>query len=199
MSGDDRAARDRTHLSEIASGGRARERGVTALYQTYRRPLLAFFVRNGTSAEQGEDLHQEVFIRVVRSAGTFRGEALVSTWVWSIARNCLLDHLRRARPEQQLDDEGWGALADTSAGAAASTPGEDSVEDCVQRGFSAFAREFPERAEALRRVALDGWSITEAASFLDRTNAATRQYLSQCRKKLKAFLDPCREYLKQSA
>lgn len=69
----------------------------------------------------------------------------------------------------------------------------------MQRGFAAFARRFPERAEALRRVALDGWSIAEAAAFLNRTNAATREYLSQCRKKLKEFLEPCRELLKERA
>jgi RNA polymerase sigma factor (sigma-70 family) len=169
---------------------------VSALYRDYRARLLAFFLRNGASREQGEDLLQEVFIRVVRNASTFRGEARVSTWFWSIARNCLLDDLRRARPEVHLDDDGWSGIE-----AAAETPGtpERSVDDCVQRGFSAFARRFPERAEALRRVALDGWSIEEVAQFLQRTNGAAREYLSQCRKKLKAFLEPCRELLKEMA
>lgn len=190
----DEDARDRAYLAEIASGGRARERGVSALYRNYRARLLAFFLRNGASREQGEDLLQEVFIRAVRNASSFRGEARVSTWLWSIARNCLLDELRRARPEVHLDDDGWSGIeARTQAPGA---PG-GSVEDCVQRAFSAFARRFPERAEALRRVALDGWSIEDAAQFLQRTNGATREYLSQCRKKLKAYLDPCRELLKE--
>ena len=194
---NERAERDRKHLSDIAAGGRGRERGVSALYREYRHPLLAFFVRNGMSSEQGEDLLQEVFIRAVRNAAGFRGESRVSTWLWSIARNCLLDHLRRSRPEVHLDDDGWAGIADL----APDTPGVtgSAIEDCVQRGFAAFASRFPERAEALRRVALDGWSIADAATFLNRTNAATREYLSQCRKKLREFLEPCRELLRETA
>ncbi len=69
------------------------------------------------------------------------------------------------------------------------------LEDCVRKAYAAFAESHVDRAEILARVAFEGWSIEDVAAVLKRTPGATREYLSQCRKKLKAFLEPCRDYL----
>jgi RNA polymerase sigma-70 factor (ECF subfamily) len=193
----DRAARnacDRERLQRIADGGRERERAVAELFQDYRRPLLAFLARQGVSLEEGEDLLQDVFVKIAATANTFRGESAVSTWIYEIARNRLYDHYRARKPEVILDEEGWSKLAEDCP-SESDTSAAQSIDDCVQQAFAQFARAFPERAEAVRRVAMDGWTIADVAKFLSRTEGATREYLSQCRKKLRAFLDPCRELL----
>jgi RNA polymerase sigma-70 factor (ECF subfamily) len=58
-----------------------------ALWNFVRR-----FVGDGASAE---DLLQEVFLRVVRSAGEWQPTAKFSTWIYTIARNLCTDHARR--------------------------------------------------------------------------------------------------------
>jgi len=185
--------RDIASLRAIQAGGKERGRGVADLFRAYRGPMLGFFMRNRVDPAEAEDLLQEVFISAVRQADSFRGESRVSTWLWTIARNRLIDHVRARKPETQLDDEGWMSIGESHA----QEPAEDraGIEDCVSRAFQRFARASAERAEALRRVALDGWSIEDLARFLGRTPAATREYLSQCRKRLREFLEPCRELL----
>jgi RNA polymerase sigma-70 factor (ECF subfamily) len=80
--------------------------------------------------------------------------------------------------------------------ASADTPPDSAeLEDCVRRAYTRFAEAYADRAEILSRVAFDGWDIDDVAVALRRTNGATREYLSQCRKKLKIFLEPCKELL----
>ena len=55
--------------------------------------FLRRFVRDATTAE---DLLQEVFLRVIKSADEWRGAAKFSTWLYTIARNLCVDHARRA-------------------------------------------------------------------------------------------------------
>jgi RNA polymerase sigma factor (sigma-70 family) len=190
-----RAERDRASLAKIQAVGPSLADGTKELYSAYRRPFLAYFQRNRMDAAQAEDLLQEVFINVVRRAGDFRAESSVSTWLWAIARHKLIDHTRSVRPEQNLDEDGWAALENSLADQAHDELAHHSLDDCVSRAFQVFAQQAPERAEALRRLTLDGWSIDQIAQFIDRTPGATREYLSQCRKKFKSFLEPCKEFL----
>ncbi|GAA5184531.1 RNA polymerase sigma factor RpoE [Niveibacterium umoris] len=190
----ERNARDQRWLDDIAAGGKAGERGVAGLFREYRRPLLAFLIRHGVQADLAEDALQDVFVRVVRHAASFRGDSAVSSWIYQIARNLAADITRAPRREEQLDDEGWQRVSDATVCDSDSSD-QQALDDCVQGGFAAFGRAHPERAEALRRAALDGWSVRDVAAFLDRTEAATREYLSQCRKRLREFLLPCRELI----
>jgi RNA polymerase sigma-70 factor, ECF subfamily len=191
----EQAERDRHSLAKIQAGGKALGEGTVELYKTYRRPFLAYFQRNSMDPGQAEDLLQEVFISVVRRAGDFRAESLVSTWMWTIARNKLIDFTRSARPEVTLDDDGWAAIEASTHYPPEPETGHHHIDDCVSQAFQSFARQAPDRAEALRRLTLDGWSVEQVAEFVGRTPGATREYLSQCRKKFKTFLEPCREFM----
>ena len=187
--------RDRASLAKIQAGGRGLGEGTTELYKAYRRPFLAYFQRNSMDPAQAEDLLQEVFINVVRRASEFRAESSVSTWLWTIARNKLIDHARAKRPEVNLDEEGWAAVENNLAHEVPDNTGHHNLDECVSKAFQVFANQAPDRAEALRRLTLDGWSIEQVAVFLGRTPGATREYLSQCRKKFKSFLEPCKEFM----
>ena len=44
-----------------------------------------------------EDITQDVFVRIYKKMGSFRGEAQLSTWIYRITMNCCLDHLRRRK------------------------------------------------------------------------------------------------------
>jgi RNA polymerase sigma-70 factor (ECF subfamily) len=79
-----------------AGDARAFER----LVARHEKPVWNFLRRFVANPATAEDLLQEVFLRVVRSAQEaeteWRGSAKLSTWLYTIARNLCVDHARRA-------------------------------------------------------------------------------------------------------
>ncbi len=188
---------DAESLKLIAAGGRPAEAALTALFRKYRKPLLGFLIRRGVDAPTAEDLVQETFIKVAKSAGAFRRDAMASSWIYSILRNVHLDHLRKPKHEVNLDEEGWNIVEAGQEDVGADRPDQNlerrQLDDCLDTQYRAFMSEQPAAAAALQKVTEHEWSIREVAQFLGRTEAATKEYLSQCRKKLRMFFDPCRE------
>jgi RNA polymerase sigma-70 factor (ECF subfamily) len=73
------------------------------VHDTLRPRVLRYLARMAGEAE-AEDLAQEVFAKVSRSLGNFRGDAELSTWVYRIATNTALDRLRRrGKPADSVD------------------------------------------------------------------------------------------------
>ncbi len=56
--------------------------------------------------QDARDLAQDVFIEVLESAGRFRGEAQLSTWIYRIAVNKSLNHLRKMKRRQVFEATG---------------------------------------------------------------------------------------------
>jgi len=71
-------------------------RAFERLVARYEKPIWNFLRRFVADAATAEDLLQEVFLRVVKSADEWRGAAKFSTWLYNIARNLTVDQSRRA-------------------------------------------------------------------------------------------------------
>jgi len=67
------------------------------LYRDHSTRVYSLTCRLSGSASEGEDLAQEVFVQVYRKLGSFRGDAALGTWIYRLATNLCLDHLRRRR------------------------------------------------------------------------------------------------------
>ena len=182
----------------IKLGGAKREQGVALLYKKYAKILRTLFLRKTRTQADAEDLLQETFVKIVKNCESYRGDAPLSAWIRQIAKNTLMDYLRykQAHPAETFDDDGWAALENVSEKLHVIDPliNGDTLEDCVSRGLGEFSKAEPERARALSLV-VEGYDIRKIASFINRTEGATREYLSQCRKKIEEFLIPCRDYL----
>jgi RNA polymerase sigma-70 factor, ECF subfamily len=121
-------------LSRIAEGDLA---VFDHFVDRYKHRLVAYLGRRIPDMHHREDLAQEVFMRAFRAArqGTYTGEASVATWLFTIAGNCVNDHLRARvrRPEtassQLADDPLASRLAPglTPADAAARQEGDQRV------------------------------------------------------------------------
>ena len=76
-----------------------------ALVRRYQVRVYNFVLRQLRSPATAEDVTQEVFLRVVQRANAFKHEARFSTWLYTIARNLCVDHLRKAslRKHPSLD------------------------------------------------------------------------------------------------
>ncbi|MEZ4437832.1 MAG: RNA polymerase sigma factor [Polyangiaceae bacterium] len=66
-----------------------------SLVRRHKTPIFNFILRQVRAKTTAEDLTQDVFVRVVQNAASFKHEARFTTWVYSIARNLCIDHLRK--------------------------------------------------------------------------------------------------------
>ena len=66
------------------------------LFEKHRQPLYSFLLRMLGDRSAAEDLFQDVFIQVVRAAGRYEATARFSTWLFKIATNRCLNHLKSA-------------------------------------------------------------------------------------------------------
>jgi len=189
---------DQNNFNLIRQGGKMRDKGVAALYRRYAPHFRKFYLYQGLSSADAEDIVQETFVKIVRHCDTFTGDSPLAAWLWRIARNCMNDHFRRTkvRPTDNLDDEEWSALELESVTMRTydSPPANGTLEDCVERGFNEFAKVFGERAHVLSMV-MEGFDTAHIAATIQRSPGATREYISQCRKRIESFLQPCKEYL----
>src|SRR5688572_26359580 len=64
------------------------------LYERHNRMVFALCLRMTGNAWEAEDLTQEIFIQLLRKAGSFRGEGQFSTWLYRLTVNQVLMHLR---------------------------------------------------------------------------------------------------------
>ncbi|MBI2842167.1 MAG: RNA polymerase sigma factor [Armatimonadetes bacterium] len=90
--------------------GRCKEKDEAALRELLRRherPVYSMLYRMLGSHEDAEEALADVFVKVWRSAGSFRGASKFTTWLYRIAGNTAKDKLRsrRARPEVAVEDE----------------------------------------------------------------------------------------------
>jgi RNA polymerase sigma-70 factor (ECF subfamily) len=81
-------------------------RAFAELVTRHKTPLYNFALRQVGASGAAEDLVQEVFVRIIESAGTFKHEAKFTTWAYTIARNLCVDHHRKAsyRRHASLDE-----------------------------------------------------------------------------------------------
>jgi RNA polymerase sigma-70 factor, ECF subfamily len=86
---------DADALRAIAAGDR---RAFETLYARHRQPLWSFIRQFVADAQLAEEVLQDTLVALWHSAGSFRGEAQVSTWLFAIARRQAYTHLRRRRP-----------------------------------------------------------------------------------------------------
>ena len=75
------------------------------LVDKYKQPVLNFVHRTLRDSSDAEDIAQNVFVQIFKSADRYRVEAKFSTWLYTIARNLCLNEIRRRsrHPAESLD------------------------------------------------------------------------------------------------
>jgi RNA polymerase sigma-70 factor, ECF subfamily len=77
------------------------EGGFEELVRRYQRPISAYVYRMVGDYEAALDLTQEIFMKVYGSLARYRSEFKFSTWIYKIAHNAAVDHLRRNASREQ--------------------------------------------------------------------------------------------------
>ncbi len=88
----------------IAEGLKRQDAGLLdALIVRYQHRLLRYLLFLSGNREMAEDLFQEVWMRVLTRGSQFNGKARFETWLFTIARNLMIDQ-RRKRTMSSLDE-----------------------------------------------------------------------------------------------
>ncbi|HEY0710358.1 MAG TPA: sigma factor, partial [Polyangia bacterium] len=76
------------------------------LFREFAPRIKAFLLARGVQRENADELVQDVMLTIWRRAEQFdKNRGAARTWIFTIARNCLVDRVRAARrPEAELDD-----------------------------------------------------------------------------------------------
>ena len=112
-------------LVQTAVAGR--EASFEELVRRYQRPIAAYVYRMVGDYDSALDLTQEVFIKVYNSLNRYRSEFKFSTWIYKIAHNAAIDHLRRhAVREQTLSGSVEGERREVTIESKRLTPEQES-------------------------------------------------------------------------
>ncbi len=155
------------------------------LHNTYRDRVYRVILRVVGDASDAEDLTQETFLKVERSASHVRDPDRVAAWLYRVATNVALDHLRRSRRKDSTDatdpgSEHRGTLLDVEIPSPASSLDAAESMDCV--------REYADRLPDQYRVVLilhdlEGLSMQQVADIMGSSMGATRVRLHRARKR----------------
>jgi RNA polymerase sigma factor (sigma-70 family) len=75
------------------------------LFERHHRGIYRYCLQMTRSSSMSEDLVQEVFLRLLKGASSFRGEGSCKAWLFNIARNVTFDYLRKAQPDAGADGD----------------------------------------------------------------------------------------------
>jgi RNA polymerase sigma factor (sigma-70 family) len=178
-------------------GGAAIERALRELDRSFFAILYQGSLRTLRDPDAASDLVQETFIKVWQRCATFRGESELLPWIKAILRHGAIARLRRPSREIAMENE-LGLTDEAAQGIAALSVEHNPTPDEIARqreraqefreGWARFQQAHPLHASVLAWVVEDGLSIDDIAQVLDRTPGATREFVSQCRKRARAHL-----------
>lgn len=163
-----------------------------SLFARHRDRLWAVALRTMGNPDDAADGLQDGLIAAYRRAGSFRGEAQVTTWLHRVVVNACLDRLRAAKVRRtetlpdDLDEQGdRGSLATSGP----VDPADAAVADERRRLVLAALSRLPvEQRAALVLVDMEGFSVAEAAGMLDCAEGTVKSRCSRGRARLAELL-----------
>lgn len=178
-------------------GGGAIEQALRELDRAFYATLYRDGLRTVRDPDLARDLVQETFIKVWRRCATFRGESELLPWIKAILRNGAVERLRQPPREVPMEENSLLTPEAARRIAEISVEGNPTPEqaarhqelaDIFREGWERFRREDPVRANVMTWVVEDGLSIEDISQLLGRSRGATREFVSQCRKRARLYL-----------
>ncbi len=155
------------------------------IYDRYSGRIYNFAFRFLKNAEAAEDAVQEVFVKMIKYANQFHGDAKLSTWLFSITANWCRDYLRKAdNKSKETEDVLISLPAPLEHGPdRALEQREDELR--VQRALQALT---PEQREAILLSRYQGLSYAEIAQIAGCSEGAVKTRVFRAMETLKKAL-----------
>ena len=182
-----------------------------ALYIRYKNAIYHYFFRQVHSSGTADELHQDVWLKIIKSSSAFKRQSSFKTWLYKIAHNRLIDHYRQSsrqplylvQPVAQADSLTEGTTAANKITATSDKPSnepdaalqEQQLCHALLKGISALP-------EAQKEVFLlhekSGLTLQEIALITGSSFESTKSRLRYAVKKLRLHMtqDPAVQPMK---
>jgi RNA polymerase sigma-70 factor (ECF subfamily) len=186
-------------VAALAKEGR--EPAFRELVRRYERPVFSLIFRMVRDREMAEDLAQDTFIKVLNNIDRYRPEFKLSSWLFKIANNVTIDHLRKRQlatvsldgsPHAQTAAEAQATSLDVES------KGESALEAIESRELGnaielAIGKLRPEYRSCILLRHVEGRSYEEIAATLDLPLGTVKTYIHRARHELREALEDLRE------
>jgi len=155
------------------------------IYDRYSGRIYNFALRFLKNAEAAEDATQEVFVKMMRHANQFQGDAKLSTWLFSITANWCRDYLRKSDNKAKEAEDVLINLPAPSELSPDRTLEQRENEDLIRRALQALT---PEQREAILLSRYQGLSYAEIAQISGCSEGAVKTRVFRAMETLKKAL-----------
>jgi RNA polymerase sigma-70 factor, ECF subfamily len=177
------------------------ERAYRELVRRYERPIFSLLYRMVRDRELAEDLSQETFVKALNAIESYRPEYKFSSWLFKIANNAAIDHLRRRELDTLSLEGSPHAVTPDAVEATALQIGDrgenplDIVEAKELGGEieRAIAQLRPEYRACILLRHVDGRAYEEIAEMLDLPLGTVKTYIHRARNELRRLLAHLKE------
>ena len=193
--------RDATDQEVVAQARLGREAAYRELVRRYERPIFSLIYRMVRDRELAEDLSQETFVKALKAVGSYRPEYKFSSWIFKIANNTAIDHLRK-RELATLSIEGSphartpDAMEATALQIGGRLPGPLDLLEARELGGAieeAIGRLRPEYQSCILLRHVEGRPYEEIADMLGLPLGTVKTYIHRARHELRKALAHLRE------
>ena len=157
----------------------------------FRKEFLGFAIKMGIGYGDADDILQKFIIeKLWEKSHSIKNVKFARTWMYKTFINMLNDHGRMLKKNREVPID---RQVDVSKEFTVYEDQSLTREDCVREQYLKFKQaESAERSQVIDLI-LKGFSTEEIRLIIGRTYGATREFMSQCRKKIKSYLDVCNE------
>ncbi len=174
-----------------------REDAYRELIKRYERPVYSLIYRMVRDNETAEDLAQETFIKVLNNIDRYRPEFKFSSWLFKIANNITIDHLRRRQLDTISIEGSPDALTGERLRATAVTVasgGESPLEELESKEIGAsieqaIAKLRPEYRACIILRHVEDYSYDEIAEIVKLPLGTVKTYIHRARQELREHLE----------
>jgi RNA polymerase sigma-70 factor, ECF subfamily len=178
-----------------------RELAFRELVRRYERPVFSLVFRMVRDRETAEDLAQDAFIKVLNHIDKYSPEFKFSSWLFKIANNVAIDHLRRRRLDTiSMDGSPHATTASEVEASSLEIPAdqESALDEMEARELGsaieqAIARLRPEYRACIMLRHVEGRAYEEIAATLDLPLGTVKTYIHRARHELRKALEMVRE------
>ena len=184
----------------VALAKEGRDAAFRELVRRYERPVFSLVYRVVRDRDTAEDLAQDTFVKVLNHIDRYRPEFKFSSWLFKIANNVAIDHLRRRTVDTvSLEGSRYATTTDqveatsVRVAAAQESPLEElesrELGSAIERAIAGLRPEY--RACILLRHVEDR-SYEEIAAMLDLPLGTVKTYIHRARHELREALQAMR-------
>lgn len=174
--------------SVVEACKRGEPRAFEELVRLTHRDVYSLALRLTGNAEDAADVAQEAYIKVVRSIGSFRGDAKFSTWLYRVTANAAITSLRRSasrRLDDPMEPEDWERLPGPASEDPAIHLERRELRDRLDKALATLP---PGYRTVVVMKDVYGLSLAEVGEHLNISEGAAKVRLFRARQKLRAML-----------